>query len=151
MEIEEKVDTSTPAENGGKIEPVNTTETEKKQVEEGFDEITDNDLEDNEKSKEENETEPKQDKENKQVDKTFTQADLDKIVEKRVSRMTAQHKKELEELEQRYKSGDYSPEIKSLTEQLTAEKEKTSQFQGQLARYEIDTACMKEEVVDDYK
>ena len=100
MEENEKVNTSTPTENDGtKNEPVNTTETTKQKVENGeFDNLTDADFEDDEKSKTDNADEPEQNKDDK-VEKTFTQADLDKIVEKRIARLTAQHKKELEQTE----------------------------------------------------
>ena len=152
MEEIEKVNTSTPTENDGtKNEPVNTTETTKQKVENGeFDNLTDADFEDDEKSKTDNADEPEQNKDDK-VEKTFTQADLDKIVEKRIARLTAQHKKEMEELEQRYKTGDYSPEIKSLQDELTTSKQELAKAQNQLVRYEIDNAFMKENVIDEYK
>lgn len=144
MEDNENVSTPNTTENGGtEKEPVNTTENEKKQVEEGTNKsATDN------KSKVD-ETKPGTEK--TQVEKTFTQAELNSVVENRISRLEAKHKKEMEELEQRYKGGDYSPEIKTLQEQLTAEKSKSTDLQNQLARYEIDNAFMKEGVSDEFK
>ena len=107
MEDNENVLTPNTTENGGtEKEPVNTTENEKKQVEEGT-----NKSAIDSKSKVD-ETKPGTEK--TQVEKTFTQAELNSVVENRISRLEAKHKKEMEELEQRYKGGDYSPEIKTL-------------------------------------
>lgn len=148
----EKVTTSTPTENDGKkTEPVDTTETAKQKVEEGeFDNLTDKDFEDDDKSKADKENEPEQNKQ-QDGDKTFTQADVDKIIEKRIARLNAQHKKDMEELEARYKTGDYSPEIKSLQEELSTSKQQLAKAQNDLVRYEIDNAFMKENVIDEYK
>lgn len=146
MDEQEKVDTSTPKENDGlEKEPVDTTETAKKQVEEGLEDIDEVEKGDEPKT-EPNEEEPKD-----KVEKTFTQTELNKIVEQRVARLETKHKKEMEELEQRYKQGDYSPELKNLQNELTAEKAKTADLQSQLAKIEIDNAFMKENVADEFK
>lgn len=143
MDQNEEVSTPNTTEIGGvEKEPVNTTETEKKQVEEVANTSQDNKQVEDVK---------KPGNEKTQVEKTFTQTELNSVVENRISRLEAKHKKEMEELEARYKNGDYSPEMKNLQEQLTTERAKTAELQNQLVRYEIDNAFMQEGVADEFK
>lgn len=144
MEEIEKVDTSTPQNDGTDL--VDTSKEEK--VDNGFDKLDDADFEET-KDVETSEKEPE--KQEKKVEKTYTQAEFEKVLEKRLARLTAQHKKELEALETRYKTGDYSPEIKSLQEELKSANQKNVEMQNQLVRYEIDTAFTKAQVKDEFK
>lgn len=126
---------------------VNTTPEKEKVDNNSFDKLEDLDNEDENTDKEENKEKDKEPK----VEKTYTEKQLQEIFDKRIGRLTAQHKKELEELEARYKEGNYSPEIASLQEKLNESNEKYAKMQKDLARYEIDNAFMKSSIKDEYR
>lgn len=147
MEEIEKVDTSTPQNDGNDL--VNTSNEEKVENNTGFDNITDEELEQKEEGSAEEKEEPV--KQDKKVEKTYSQAEFEKVLEKRLARLTAQHKKELADLENRYKSGDYSPEIKSLQDQLNASNQKNIELQNEIVRYEIETAFTKLDVKEEFR
>lgn len=145
-----KVATATPTESAGEKQGDTTTLKTNETVEnEGFDNVTDEELDQEEKGQEEAENKSKTDE--KKVDKTYSQKELESILEKRIGRLTAQHKKELADLETRYKEGNYSPELATAKEELAKSNEMVATLQKQLANIEIDNAFMKSNVKEEFR
>lgn len=137
----EKVDAGTN--NTGNTNPDKT-----KVGNDGFDAFDDLDNEDENIDKDKNKDKTK---EEPKVEKTYTEKEFQEIFDKRIGRLTAQHKKEMAELEARYKEGNYSPEVASLQEQLKQSTENYAKLQKDLARYEMDNAFMKSNIKEEYK